>query len=139
MPGAAVCQKGKLLPALPTGVLSQASDCTHSVIVVQVGVCKVRKHRCDSCDAIVHLGSMLQRQACCGVQAVLQGPRQTFKLPVAEFKQAVRDAENSVNYPGKSSTGLKVRLPIGKLGLAGQAAKKGKTPAPRNRSAGATR
>lgn len=72
------------------------------------------------------------------MQALLQGPRQTFKLPVSEFKQAVRDAESSVNYPGKSSTGLKVRLPIGKVGLAGQGGKKSKS-APRNRSASVSR
>lgn len=73
------------------------------------------------------------------LQALLQGPRQTFKLPVADFKQAELDAQNGVNYPGKSSTGLKIRLPIGKVGLAGPSSKKSKGAAPRNKSAGSAR
>ena len=72
------------------------------------------------------------------MQALLQGPRQNFKLPVADFKQAVLDAQNGVNYPGKASTGLKIRLPIGKIGLAGPSSKKSKA-APRNKSAGSAR
>ena len=67
---------------------------------------------------------------------MLQAPRQNFRLPVADFKQAVLDAQNGVEGPGGSSTGLKMRLPGGK-GLAGQAMKpKGKPPGARNKPPG---
>ena len=73
------------------------------------------------------------------MQTLLQGPRQTFRLPVADFKQAVLDDQNGINYPGKTSTGLKIRLPISKVGLAGASSKKTKPAAPRNKSAGSAR
>ncbi len=69
-------------------------------------------------------------------QAVLQGPRQNFRLPVADFKQAVLDAHNGVE---SSGTGLKIRLPAGK-GLTGQAGKpKGRPPGSRNKPPGRSR
>lgn len=57
------------------------------------------------------------------LQALLQGPRQNFKLPVADFKQAVLDAQNGVAAPSSRPPSFKVRLPIGKGNLAGQAGK----------------
>ena len=57
------------------------------------------------------------------LQAVLQGARQNFRLPVADFKQAVLDAQNGVQGPGSSGTGLKVRLPMGKGSSVGHTSK----------------
>lgn len=57
------------------------------------------------------------------LQALLQGPCQNFKLPVADFKQAILDAQNGVAAPSSRPPSFKVRLPIGKGNLAGQAGK----------------
>ncbi|KAL0041481.1 hypothetical protein WJX79_004991 [Trebouxia sp. C0005] len=73
-------------------------------------------------------------------QAVLQGPRQSFRLPVADFKQAVLDAQNGVEGPGSSGTGLKVRLPMGKRSSVGHASKqKGQPRGARNKPPGQSR
>ena len=71
------------------------------------------------------------------LQAVLQGPRQNFRLPVADFKQAVLDAQNGVQGPGGNNTGLKVRLPMGKGSSVGHASKlKGQPHGARNKPPG---
>lgn len=74
------------------------------------------------------------------LQAILQGPRQNFRLPVADFKQAVLDAQNGVQGPGSSGTGLKVRLPMGKGSSVGHASKsKGQPHGARNKPPGQSR
>ncbi len=74
------------------------------------------------------------------LQAVLQGARQNFRLPVADFKQAVLDAQNGVQGPGSSGTGLKVRLPMGKGSSVGHAGKpKGQLHGSRNKPPGQSR
>lgn len=67
-------------------------------------------------------------------QAALQGPRQNFRLPAADFKQAVLDAQSGI---GSSITGLKIRLPISKGGPASKP--RGSGPASRLKSSGQVR
>lgn len=90
------------------------------------------------CSVQLHLsGRCLQADV---LQAVLQGPRQSFRLPVADFKQAVLDAQNGVEGPGSSGTGLKVRLPMGKRSSVGHASKqKGQPRGARNKPPGQSR
>ena len=74
------------------------------------------------------------------MQAVLQGPRQVFRLPVADFKQQVLDAQNGIEAPAHQGASLKVRLPIGKGSLAGHAGKaKSRPPAPHVKFPGQSR
>ena len=63
------------------------------------------------------------------MQAALQGPRQNFRLPAADFKQAVLDAQSGA---GSSATGLKIRLPISKGGPASKPRGSGSTSRPKS-------
>lgn len=73
-------------------------------------------------------------------QAVLQGPRQNFRLPVADFKQAVLDAQNGVKGPGSGGTGLKICLPTGKGSSVGHASnQKGQPHGAQNKPPGQSR
>ncbi|KAL3160990.1 hypothetical protein ABBQ38_009379 [Trebouxia sp. C0009 RCD-2024] len=68
-------------------------------------------------------------------QALLQGPRQTFRLPAA-----ILDARNGSAPAGSGATSFKVRLPISKGSLAGQAGKpKSRPPASRTKPPGQSR
>ena len=73
------------------------------------------------------------------LQAILQRPRQNFRLPVADFKQAVLDAQNGIEGPVSCGTGLKVRLPAGKSSAAGHAGKSRGPQGSRNKPSGQPR
>ena len=69
------------------------------------------------------------------LQALLQGPRQTFKLPAA-----ILEARNGGAPAGSGATSFKVRLPISKGSLAGQVSKpRSRPPASRTKPSGQSR